>query len=760
MPATYHSTNLPHFIIFLRVVNLNDLFHLPPVDDLIDQLANDGPGLVIVAGFDPHNTTGLTDVLPSGKAGLLRILMRQILAVKPLSRAVMVTEDKESVHVPRNLSRLVNVMTPKANESIADCIARAANHRPDLLVIDSLNADTVVAAISAASQGLRVLAQIDTALRGADLARHLLRWGVRQEQLSALSWVVSIQRMATLCPTCRQPDELDEARANMYTRRFVGFDPHASYFIAEGCDTCNGAGRRGDVSVFDFFRVTDSAPALFIHPSVLTMGQYVLSLAAQGYLSLDDAWRVETEQLSQLQQLLEMSEHAFTENNHALQVKLLELETSNHVLQQRTQALISLEKLGSDLIGSVDLADIGRSVCRYAQHLCGAGRAILYVLQHDDSARVLAVNGWRNDLLGLELSAETLFGALRPTAQSESEPTPYSHWPPGVPRRDPDLEGARLYQGLRVPLVAQDKWVGLLIVHPTTKPRFNPGEVALLRTLANQAALAIQRGELVDDLRAKIVQLETAQAELVQKERLERELELARQVQEGLLPRSFPKLPGYAFAARCVPARQVGGDFYDVFALDEHRFGVVIADVSDKGMPAALFMALTRSLLLAEAEREVSPCVALSNVNRLLLTLAESEMFVALFYGVVDMRERALIYARAGHDKPVRLRSGVLTTLAGEGMVLGQMGSAMLGLTEERIDIQPNDRLVLFTDGLTDLRNAQDEMYGITRLEQLFQTVARLPADDLCKAVYTELEAFQGQAEQYDDMTLLVVQVS
>ena len=185
---------------------------------------------------------------------------------------------------------------------------------------------------------------------------------------------------------------------------------------------------------------------------------------------------------------------------------------------------------------------------------------------------------------------------------------------------------------------------------------FSPKEVSLLRTLAQQAALGIQRARLVSDLRDKIDQLERAQQQLVQKERLERELELARQVQQSMLPRSFPHLPGFHFVARNEPARQVGGDFYEVIRLDEDRFGVAIADVSDKALPAALYMALTRSLLRAEAPRQPSPQAVLSNINRLLLELGDGNSFVTLFYAVVDGNSRRMVYSRAGHDRPLLLR--------------------------------------------------------------------------------------------------------
>jgi serine phosphatase RsbU (regulator of sigma subunit) len=567
--------------------------------------------------------------------------------------------------------------------------------------------------------------------------------------------------VTTLCPTCRQADVLDEERTSLYQSRHAGFDPLASYFraSAQGCAECGGTGRRGDVSVFDFFHAAEPAPQLFYTASLLTKEQYALTLATQGLLTIDDALGVEVDQYSRLQHLLEASEQAFSTNYSALQQKLLELQTSNTVLQQRTEALISLEKLGSDLIRSVDLPDIGNSVCRYAHTLCGAGRAALYVQRPDDEVEVLAAGGWRESPVGIQLAASSVFGAQRHNHAASAEPVPISRWPPGIPPREPDVEGARLYLGMQVPLIAQERLVGMLYVYPTTKPRFNPGEVALLRTLANQAALAIQRAELVDDLRAKITQLETAQAELVKKERLERELELAQQVQESLLPGNFPDVHGYTFSARCVPARQVGGDFYDVFRLDEHHFGIVIADVSDKGMPAALFMALTRSVLLAEAEREPSPRATLENVNRLLLALAKSDMFVSVFYGVVDTRRNTLTYACAGHDRPLLLRGGTARPLDGQGIVLGQLQSSTLGLTEEQVTLQHDDRLVLYTDGLSDVQNTQGVMLGRDGLTRLLLNTAHLPAPELSQSIFAELNAYRGDAEQFDDMTMLIVQV-
>jgi serine phosphatase RsbU (regulator of sigma subunit) len=318
-----------------------------------------------------------------------------------------------------------------------------------------------------------------------------------------------------------------------------------------------------------------------------------------------------------------------------------------------------------------------------------------------------------------------------------------------------------------VPLITQEEKVGLMVVHTSQRAGFAPGEVALLQAFANQAAVAIQRSALTDALQAKVIALEEAQAQLVQKERMERELELARQVQQSVLPRVFPLAPGYAFAARSLPARWVGGDFYDVILLDGDHLGLLIGDVSDKGMAAALYMAQTHSLIRAEAQRQepdapglpVSPERVLRSVHSLLQGLSRTEMFVTVFYGVLNIPERRLVYTRAGHDPPLLLRQGQAMPLGGPGTLLGFPGLHDLHLAREEIRLQRGDRLILYTDGMIDATDPSGRRYGRGRFTSSVRSAGDLSAADLCEESFASLEAHQAGSELYDDATLLVVEV-
>jgi len=255
--------------------------------------------------------------------------------------------------------------------------------------------------------------------------------------------------------------------------------------------------------------------------------------------------------------------------------------------------------------------------------------------------------------------------------------------------------------------------------------------------------------------------LKAAQAQLVEKEKLEHELRMAREVQASLLPRVIPSLPGWEFAAHWEPARRVSGDFYDFIPLSRPEssdaWGLVIADVSDKGMPAALFMAVTRSIVRASTAGASSPAESITQANRLICADAARGMFVTLFYAQLDPAAGDLTYVNAGHNPPwlYRAEAGEWEELTRTGMVLGMFGAHTL--TERVVRLQPGDFVLMYTDGLTDATNAQGERFEIERLRQVMDARRGASASDLVTALYEAVSRFRGDNALFDDITCLIV---
>jgi phosphoserine phosphatase RsbU/P len=251
--------------------------------------------------------------------------------------------------------------------------------------------------------------------------------------------------------------------------------------------------------------------------------------------------------------------------------------------------------------------------------------------------------------------------------------------------------------------------------------------------------------------------LQAAQGQIIEKEKLERELQLAREIQESMLPHSLPQLAGIELAVRMIPARMVGGDFYDFVALDDNRLGIAVGDVSDKGVPAALFMAMTRSLMRSEARRAASPLEALRWVDRNLQEMNEAEMFVTVLYGVLSSDTNCFHYVRAGHVLPILCQAdGCLVTIATDtGQPLGVIPDAHFD--EQSIQLIPGSTLILYTDGIIDAANVDGELFGTQRLQRTILAWHHEPVDALCNHLLNAVLDHAGTAPQQDDMTLVVV---
>ncbi len=296
---------------------------------------------------------------------------------------------------------------------------------------------------------------------------------------------------------------------------------------------------------------------------------------------------------------------------------------------------------------------------------------------------------------------------------------------------------------LCVPLKTKDGIAGVVYVDNRFQAGlFTQADLDLLQAIASSAAIAIEN--------ARLYQV------AVEKGRLERELQLARDVQISLLPRGVPSLPGWEFATAWHPARQVAGDYFDFIpAARTPELGLVIADVSDKCMPAALFMALTRSTVRGSLARGLPPAEGIAQANRLLCADSPNGMFVSLFYARLNLATGAARYVNAGHNPPwlYHAQSDELHTLAPTGIVLGIDENQVYA--EGSAQLAPGDLLVLYTDGVTDALSGREE-FGLARLEELVQKHRRASAAEIVARLEAALHDFIGATAPVDDITVLV----
>jgi sigma-B regulation protein RsbU (phosphoserine phosphatase) len=304
-----------------------------------------------------------------------------------------------------------------------------------------------------------------------------------------------------------------------------------------------------------------------------------------------------------------------------------------------------------------------------------------------------------------------------------------------------------IMRGLRAilcaPMLVKERLVGVVYVDTAIRSgNFTESDRELLSAVAGQAGIAIENARLY--------------TVAVEKGRIERELQMARDMQTALMPHTMPDFPGYEFTATCIPAREMAGDFYDVFLLSGDQLAVVVADVSDKGAAAALFMAVSRSFIRSYARAGFGALETLQQTNDLILDDAESGMFVTAYHSVFDENGRCH-NVNAGHNPPLLYRHAEqkVSYLPRGGMAIGWFAENPMQQVD--LSLQPGDMIIYYTDGLTEAENPAGDFYGESRLEAVIMQVATAPVQTVLDAIIQDVEAFTEGLSLADDLTLFIM---
>ncbi len=414
-------------------------------------------------------------------------------------------------------------------------------------------------------------------------------------------------------------------------------------------------------------------------------------------------------------------------------------------LLQVAQAVVSLSDLDEILNTIVRIMPILVGIERSALYLWDAVREVYIPSQEFGLPKEARAILWNSELAAGRFPMMDLarnFGqratyALKPKDKPQN-------WMKLKPTKENDevfLDGARLL--IAIPLLIKSDLFGVLLVEESEGARrFRSRRLEIINGIAQQIALAIQNDRL--------------QSEMVVRERLETEIQLARQIQQSFIPERLPEHPEWELAARWKTARQVGGDFYDVIELPNHKLGIIIADVADKGVPAALFMALTRTLVRAAAVEAPTPAEVLQRVNDLLIPDTRQGMFVTAVYAVLDQETGGFTYANAGHNPPFWIRAdGQIEKLTRTGIALGVLEANPI--SQRIVQLTSGESVLLYTDGVTEAFSPDGSLFGETRLIEAIRSKGSSAAETLLDTIDARLEEFIGPLPLSDDLTLLVI---
>jgi len=307
----------------------------------------------------------------------------------------------------------------------------------------------------------------------------------------------------------------------------------------------------------------------------------------------------------------------------------------------------------------------------------------------------------------------------------------------------------KLQSELMLPLALNEKLLGIMSLGPKqSEEPFTRTDIQILDSVATQTGLALENSRLTAEMAT----------EAAERERINRELEIAREVQQRLFPQTMPSVPGIEIAGYCRPALGVGGDYYDYFAIAGGDLGIAIGDVSGKGFPAALLMASLRASLRAQTMRSEPDLAAMMrSINTLAYESSAVNKYATFFYGQYSPRSRLLSYVNAGHEPPLIFRDDSVIRLETGGTPVGLLPCAEY--EQGSCILEPGDILIALTDGISEAMNSSDEEWGVDNLISSVRNCDGLASGDLIEGVIASADAFAAGAKQHDDMTLIVARV-
>jgi sigma-B regulation protein RsbU (phosphoserine phosphatase) len=439
----------------------------------------------------------------------------------------------------------------------------------------------------------------------------------------------------------------------------------------------------------------------------------------------------------------------------AVALENLQLKESNQSEGYITAVLL---QVAQTLVSSTSFQETSQSIATILPYLVGLETVLIYQL--DPEKQVFHLRGayserWDDEMEEMDHRVKPGENRILDFLANEKKPVFIKHGGTAPNLWDNAFNAENISKNTNslgedphalfgLPLMVRNECFGaLLVAENSTNFAFREKRFEIIRDVAQQLAMAAQSDRLTH--------------EMLDNERMKHEMQLANEIQRTFLPDQMPVIPGWEVDVHWHPARQVSGDFYDAFQLPDGRFGFVIADVSDKGIPAALYMTVTRTLVHASAMDGESPAQTLYQVNKLLMENSQEGLFTTVFYVLVNPQTGELTYCNAGHNRPAWLHSAEkkLTWLEKGGTALGSF--AEINLCDTTIEFDRGDGLLMYTDGVTEARGPYDHLYGLNRLKKFLTGNIHNLVKDLLTDLDADLASFRQNQPQSDDITLMAL---